>query len=63
MTKKEDKKERVRKLYAPKGSRSQKSYTFRIDNENVEWLELQYNKGRYINDLISAHRASFSDGK
>lgn len=50
-------KERVRREYAAKGSRSQKMMTFRIDLENVDFLERQGNKGRYINDLIAKARA------
>lgn len=47
---------RLRKEYAPKGERSQKMVSMRIDYENLEWLNQQYNKGRYINDLIAADR-------
>ena len=50
-------KERVRRVYAEKGTRSQKMMTFRIDLENVDFLERQGNKGRYINDLIAKARA------
>lgn len=49
-------KERVRKAYSPKGERGQKMISFRLDNENVEWLNSKPNKGRYINDLISQDR-------
>lgn len=49
----EEQKERVRKEYAKKGERSQKMMTFRVDNENVSWLDKQTNKGRYINNLIA----------
>ena len=45
---------RLRKEYAPKGQRSQKMVTFRLDLNNEEWLCHQQNKGRYINDLIAA---------
>lgn len=51
----------VRKAYAPKGQRSQKMMTFRLDNDNAEWLSQQPNKGRYINDLIAAARAKGAD--
>lgn len=47
---------RLRKEYAPKGQRSQKMITFRLDLENIDWLEQQQNKGRYINELIAADR-------
>lgn len=52
----EEKKERTRKEYAPKGERSQKMMTFRVDMDNVPWLETKTNKGRYINELIAADR-------
>lgn len=58
MRQKEENQERIRKAYAPKGERGQKSMTFRIDNDNLAWLEQQPNKGRFINELIAAHRAS-----
>ena len=47
---------RLRKEYAPKGQRSQKMDTFRLDLENIDWLEQQQNKGRYINELIAADK-------
>lgn len=49
-------KERMRKAYAPKGERSQKMMSFRVDNEISDWLNQQPNKGRYINDLIAADK-------
>lgn len=48
--------ERTRKKYASKGERGQKMLSFRLDNENIEWLQKQPNKGRYINNLIAADR-------
>lgn len=30
--------------------------TFRLDNENIEWLAKQENQGRYINELIAKDR-------
>ena len=45
---------RLRKEYAPKGQRSQKMVTFRLDLDNEEHLHKQKNKVRYINDLIAA---------
>jgi len=54
MEPKKEEKERMRKAYAPKGERSQKMMSFRVDNEVSEWLSHQPNKGRYINDLIAA---------
>lgn len=60
MTKKteQEPRERVRKEYAAAGSRSQKMMSFRVDLDNVEWLEAQANKGRYINELIARDRGS-----
>lgn len=54
--KKTEEQQRTRKEYARKGTRSQKMVSFRCDNDNVEWLESQPNKGRYINDLIADDR-------
>lgn len=45
-------KELVRKGGNAKGVRTQKMISFRLDNENEEWLQQQQNKGRYINELI-----------
>lgn len=56
MKQEKEPKERVRKAYAPDGQRGQTMLTFRCDNENLEWLRLQANKGRYINNLIAADR-------
>ena len=49
-------KERVRKVYAPDGVKTQKMVTFKLDLENLPWLNQQRNKGRYINQLIEADR-------
>lgn len=49
-------KSQERKKYAPDGQRSQKMMTFKIDFENVEWLNQFSNKGRYINELLEADR-------
>lgn len=56
MTKKKEEKGRVRKAYAADGERSQRPMSFRLDTENVEWLNQQPNKGRYINELIKRDR-------
>lgn len=56
MEEQKEQKERQRKAYAPKGERSQRTMSFRLDNELAEWLNQQPNKGRYINDLIKADR-------
>ena len=58
--KKDERGESVRKAYAPKGERSQKMMSFRVDLDNIDWLEAQPNKGRYINDLIAADRKGTS---
>lgn len=54
MKKQKEEKERIRRAYAPKGQRSQKPMSLRIDNEIADWLATQTNKGRYINDLVKA---------
>lgn len=59
--KEQEPKERVRREYAAKGSRSQKMMTFRIDYENIEYLESKVNKGRFINDLLAQARAQEND--
>lgn len=56
MTKKIEEGERMRKAYSPRGERGQKRMTFLLDNEHVEWLEQQPNKGRYLNNLIQADK-------
>lgn len=52
MKQKTEENERMRKAYAKKGERSQKTMSFRLDNELAKWLSKQSNKGRYINELI-----------
>lgn len=54
MTEEKQEQERTRKVYAPKGERGQKMFSFRLDNENAKWLQMQPNRGRYINELIAA---------
>lgn len=56
MTKRQTDEERVRKEYAPRGTRGQKMVNFRCDMENVEYLNTKPNKGRFLNDLIKEHR-------
>lgn len=56
MNQKKEEKERMRKAYAKKGERSQRTMSFRLDNELAEWLNQQPNKGRYINNLIQQDR-------
>lgn len=54
-----EKKERVRKAGIARGERTQKMMSFRVDNENWEFLETIPNKGRFINELIAtAHSGS-----
>lgn len=49
-------KELQRKGGNAKGIITQKMMSFRIDVENIEWLNKQHNRGRYINKLIKADR-------
>lgn len=56
MKKEKEEKERIKRAYAERGQRSQKMFNFRLDLENLEWLNQQQNKGRYINELISKDR-------
>lgn len=53
----EHEKERTRREYASKGTRSQKMMAFRLDLENIEYLNTKANKGRFINELIATARA------
>lgn len=57
MRKKKEESERIRKAYAPDGTRTQKMMSFKVDLDNWAWLETKVNKGRYINNLIAADRA------
>lgn len=54
----EQEEKRVRKENIKRGERTQKMVTFRLDNDLREWLEIQRNKGRYINNLIAIDRDS-----
>lgn len=51
-----DEKKQERKSGRERGKVTQKVFSFRIDVEHLPWLELQPNKGRYINDLILRDR-------
>lgn len=51
-----DVQKQVRKSGRERGKVTQKVFSFRIDVEHLAWLELQPNKGRYINDLILRDR-------
>lgn len=58
MAKEKEEKPRIKREYAKRGSTNQKMMSFRLDNENAEWLLQQSNKGRYINELIAKDRQS-----
>lgn len=55
--KEQEPKERVRKEYSADGTRGQKMMAFRLDLENIEYLNTKPNKGRFINNLIAEARA------
>lgn len=55
MTKKLADEARQRRIYAPRGERSQKRLTFLIDLDNYAKIADKPNKGRYINDAIRAY--------
>lgn len=55
-----EKEKQQRKKYVAAGSRGQKMMSIRIDNDLVEWLNQQRNKGRYINDLIRDDKDKFT---
>lgn len=52
----ENKTTQPRKQYAKRGEKSSKMLSFRIDSDNLAWLNTQANKGRVINDLIAKAR-------
>lgn len=56
MAKEKEEKPRIKREYAKRGSTNQKMMSFRLDNENLDWLLQQPNKGRYINELIAKER-------
>lgn len=58
MTKKKEPTERIRKE-RKNGERTQKAMTFRVDNDLIEWLNAQANKGRAINNAIRAAAAEW----
>lgn len=49
-------KELLRKGGNTRGVITQKMVSFKLDNDNLEWLQKQPNKGRYINSLIERDR-------
>lgn len=52
--------ERIKKEGAKHGVITQKMMSFKIDLENIAWLQQQRNKGRYLNELIARDRAGKS---
>lgn len=52
-----------RKKRSPNGTRTQKMFNFRLDNENAQWLDAYQNKGRYLNDLIRRDRENYLQKK
>lgn len=56
MSKLTEETKRLRKQYAAAGQAAQKMMSFRLDNDNAEWLNTKPNKGRYINELIAQDR-------
>lgn len=53
-------KELIRKGGNTRGVITQKMVSFKLDNDNLEWLQKQPNKGRYINSLIEQDRQAKS---
>ena len=49
-------KELIRKGGNARGVITQKMVSFKLDLDNLEWLDIQPNKGRYINALIERDR-------
>ena len=62
MAKLQNQKDPIRKEGRKKGKTTQKMVTFRCDLENVEYLERQPNKGRYLNNLIKFDRETVKHG-
>lgn len=54
--KQNEEQERSRKARSKNGERGQVMTSFRLDKENIEWLAMQHNRGRYLNQLISEDR-------
>ena len=46
----------TRRAYSAKGERGQRMMSFRLDLDNIEYLNTKPNKGRYINELIARER-------
>lgn len=45
-------KSQERKKGRVNGSRTQKVFSFRLDEDLIAWLDTRKNKGRYLNELI-----------
>lgn len=48
--------EGAKKRKAPKGTRTQTMFNFRLDNDLIEWVHMQHNMGAYLNELIRQDR-------
>ena len=55
---KKETKDPLRKGGKQRGVTTQKMMSFRVDNDLIEWLDRQANKGRYINELIKRDKES-----
>ena len=53
-------KELIRRGGNTRGVITQKMVSFKLDNDNLEWLQMQPNKGRFINSLIERDRREWS---
>lgn len=51
----------IRKEGRTRGTITQKPMAFRCDIENIDWLQRQPNKGRYINELIRKDREASAE--
>ncbi len=58
-----EKQKQTRKPYAPNGTRSQRRQTLLIDEQNFDWLLIEPNRSRYINELIRKDRYENATGK
>lgn len=56
-------KELIRKGGNARGVITQKMVSFKLDLDNLEWLDMQPNKGRYINALIERDRKEKSNNQ
>lgn len=43
---------RQRKAGIKRGVRTQRTATFRIDNDIMDWLQTKGNKGRFVNETL-----------